>query len=47
MCVRLYGGEGGGTLFSVKEAASFWNTELVWRVVRGALDGMGLDWIVV
>ena len=35
----------GGTLFSVEEAASFWNTELVWRVVRVpriAWDGIGL-----
>lgn len=28
-----FGAPVGGTLFSVEEAASFWNTELVWHVV--------------
>lgn len=28
-----FGAPVGGTLFSVEEAASFWNTELVWKVV--------------
>ena len=34
--MRDGGGGGGNTLFSVEKAASFWNTELVWRVVRVA-----------
>lgn len=28
-----FGAPVGGTLFSVEEAASFWNTDLVWHVV--------------
>ena len=28
--------EGGGALFSMEEAACFWNMELVWCVVPGA-----------